>query len=274
MKKRMKLQVTVILILVCMVPGSNAFGQVIPLAGAHAHNDYNNERPLLDALSYGFTSIEVDVLLFENELYVGHELSETSYLLPTLTKAYLHPLDSIIRQNGGVLYPGYNHDFYLMIDIKTDAEETYKLLNKLLQPYQSWIKQYKEGFIQKDKITVFLSGNRPVKTVLMDSKRLVSLDGRPGDLGKGYSTQLMPIISQSYYNYSKWNGSGDMPGDDQDKIRTLAENVHSEGKLLRLWSTPDFEKGWYTLQSLGVDIINTDNLNDLRDYLIEKESGK
>ena len=32
-----------------------------PLERAHAHNDYEHARPLLDALSHGFTSVEADV---------------------------------------------------------------------------------------------------------------------------------------------------------------------------------------------------------------------
>ena len=258
------------LFLAFMIMSGISYGQITPLTGAHAHNDYNNDRPLLDALSYGFTSIEVDVLLIENEIYVGHELPGRSNLLPTLIEAYLQPLDSIIRSNGGTLYPGYNQDCFLMIDIKTEAEETYRLLNKLLQTYKSWIRQYDGEFDQKGKITVFLSGNRPVKTVFKDPERLVSLDGRPGDLRKGYSPGVMPVISQSYKVYSKWDGRGDMPKADQDKILALAENAHAEGKLLRLWGNPDLEQGWRLLQSLGVDMINTDNLKGLRDYFLDE----
>lgn len=47
------------------------YGQ-IPLEKAHAHNDYEHERPLFDALSHGFTSVEVDVHLVDGKLYVSH----------------------------------------------------------------------------------------------------------------------------------------------------------------------------------------------------------
>ena len=32
-----------------------------PLTQAHAHNDYEHDRLLLDALEHGFTSVEADV---------------------------------------------------------------------------------------------------------------------------------------------------------------------------------------------------------------------
>ena len=36
---------------------------VTPLRQAHAHNDYEHPRPLLDALDHGFCSVEADVFL-------------------------------------------------------------------------------------------------------------------------------------------------------------------------------------------------------------------
>jgi hypothetical protein len=46
---------------------------VVPLARAHAHNDFQHERPLFDALAHGFTSVEADVWLVNGELLIGHE---------------------------------------------------------------------------------------------------------------------------------------------------------------------------------------------------------
>lgn len=42
--------------------GAGPSDGVIPLARAHAHNDYVHTRPLLDALEHGFTSIEADYI--------------------------------------------------------------------------------------------------------------------------------------------------------------------------------------------------------------------
>jgi len=258
-----------VLFLLFLFVVSISFGQVKPQSGAHAHNDYNNDRPLLDALEHGFTSIEVDVLVINGEIYVGHDLPINGYMLPTLDKLYLQLLDSIIKKNGGFLYPGFSIRCYLMIDIKTEAELTYKALHELLLRYQSIINIGESG--QNSGIHIFLSGNRPVQTVLNDEKRLVSLDGRPQDLGKNYSANLMPVISQSYSTYSSWDGMGEMPINDQHKIRSLARKVHDEGKKLRLWGHPDNENTWTTLLTLGVDLINSDDLDGLSNYFSVKE---
>src|SRR5215210_7907450 len=42
------------------------------LPRAHAHNDYEHARPLLDALDRGFGSVEADIFLVDGALLVAH----------------------------------------------------------------------------------------------------------------------------------------------------------------------------------------------------------
>src|SRR5882762_8781684 len=97
-----------------------------PFSHAHAHNDYEHDRPLFDALRYGFTSVEADVFLIDGKLLVSH--TRPIFKARTLEQLYLSPLDSIIRANHGKVYQGYNGTFYLMIDIKSDGQATYTVL--------------------------------------------------------------------------------------------------------------------------------------------------
>src|SRR5689334_9637589 len=101
-----------------------------PLPRAHAHNDYEHKRPLLDALEQGFCSVEADVYLVGQELLVAHTSRD---LKPerTLEKLYLAPLKERVRANGGRVYRE-GPAFYLMIDVKTDAKATYAAVNKVL----------------------------------------------------------------------------------------------------------------------------------------------
>lgn len=253
--------------LLCWIGSSVAFAQVVPLVGAHAHNDYNHDRPLLDALSNGFTSVEADVLLIDGELYVGHDLPEGTNDLPTLEEAYLLPLDSIIQVNAGFVFPGFTRDFYLMVDFKTEAEATYQVLKEQLLPYGKWLMPEENP---QGRVNIFISGNRPIETILADKDRLVALDGRPEDLGKGYSVAEMPVISQAFYKYSDWDGIGKIPDLDKKNIEALVSATHKEGKMLRLWANPDTPGGWAAFRQLGVDIINTDNLEDLRNFLLSQ----
>src|SRR5918996_24410 len=78
-------------LLTATAPAAMATGATRPLERAHAHNDYEHERPLLDALDHGFTSVEADIYLVDGELRVGHDPED---LRPgrTLQSLYLDPL--------------------------------------------------------------------------------------------------------------------------------------------------------------------------------------
>ena len=101
-----------------------------PLKQAHAHNDYLHPRPLLDALDHGFCSVEADIFLTPDGLLIGHEQRE---LWPgrTLEKLYLDPLRERAKAGGGRIYP-VGPRFYLLIDVKTEAEATYAAPDKKL----------------------------------------------------------------------------------------------------------------------------------------------
>lgn len=237
----------------------SSFGQVKVLENAHAHNDYEHTRPLYDALSFGFSSVEADVHLMEDELYVSHDRPELQQA-HTLEELYLRPIDDLIHKNKGYVYKNHNHPFYLMIDIKTDGEKTYTKLKSILNNYTS--------ILQGDNppLIIFISGNRPINTIIKDQSRLVSLDGRPSDLGKGFDNKIMPVISIDFKSLSQWNGKGEISDEDLNKIKTLAKAVHTENKKLRLWAIPDQPNAWQILLDNGVDLINTDSLKELSEF--------
>ena len=258
-----------ILILLVFLPFLGQ-AQITPLPQAHAHNDYWHERPLLDALAHGFTSVEADVLLIDGELYVGHDMPDGPHQLPTLQEAYLEPLQQQSNQQDGAIYPGYKGPFYLMIDIKTDAQATYKRMKEVLLPYQSMLSHTKSGNYQPGVVTIFLSGNRPIEQVQQDDLQLVGIDGRPDDLGKGYSATFMPVISQHYRAIIDWDGDEPISRKQKRTLQQLTEKAHQEGKKVRLWATPEKPLVWKTLLENGVDFINTDQLADVQQFLEEQ----
>lgn len=240
----------------------SCFAQTKILQNAHAHNDYEHVHPLFDALSFGFNSVEADVHLVEGELYVSHDHPDIQSA-KTLEQLYLHPIDSLIRWNTGYVYKNQKYPFYLMIDFKTDGEKTYSKLKSILDNYASIL----QG--KNPPLIIFISGNRPIETIVNDKSSLVSLDGRPSDLGKGFSSKVMPVISIDFKSLSQWNGKGEMSVENQSKISKLAKAVHDENKKLRLWAIPDQPNAWQTLLDSGVDLINTDRLKELSEFLNE-----
>ncbi|KAA9346640.1 histidinol-phosphatase [Larkinella humicola] len=242
---------------------------VVPLPNAHAHNDYEQSRPLWDALDHGFTSVEADVYAHQDTLYVAHNRPAFWNTDKSLENLYLRPLAERIRQNGGKVYANYSGPVYLMIDFKTGADSTYRALEKVLQRYRSILTTCKGNRCQPGAVTVFISGNRPIETVKRAKERLVGIDGRAADLGKGFSRDLMPVVSDAYGNQLQWRGQGPMPDEQFQKLRQLVQRVHAEGKKLRLWACPEDPAVWAKLREAGADFLSTDQLELARDFLLK-----
>lgn len=258
--KRFSYQLFILLLLFFSPPLA---AQVVPLPNAHAHNDYEHPRPLLDALSHGFTSIEADIFLLKNELYVSHNRPISFKNVKTMESLYLQPLDSIVKANNGRVYPGYNGEFYLMLDFKAKGYETYQKLQEVLQNYLHLLAVPPHH----GPVTLFISGERPYTEILNGSGSLAGLDGRPNDLQRGIPREKMPVVSTSFKSLGYWNGNGEIPMDIRIKIRQMAESAHEEGKKFRLWAIPDNPEAWQVMLDSGVDLINTDQLEKLKDFL-------
>ena len=228
---------------------------VIP---GHAHNDYLNKPSLFEALDAKLISVEADVHFMKGDLYVAHVRPLGRNKKRSLENLYLKPLFEHVQKNGGKVYPNYDGPFYLMIDFKGHGKETFDRLVQLLEKYRSMLTTVENGELKQGAITVFLSGGRPTDAVLNAEPKLAFLDGRPSDIGNGYSPDVMPVISDSYHSQLNWNGLGKMPESEQLKLKELVSRVHAEGKKLRLWASPDHPNAWETFRVIGIDFINTD----------------
>ena len=162
-----------------------------PLPQAHAHNDYEHERPLLDALSHGFCSVEADIYLVDGALLVAHDRED---LRPdrTLQSLYLDPLRARVKSHGGHVYRD-GPLFTLLIDFKTAGEPTYRVLREVLADYREMLVTEVDGKRQPGAISVVISGNRPMATISTDQDRLCGIDGRLSDLQTKMPADLMPL---------------------------------------------------------------------------------
>ena len=245
------------------------YTQVQPLPKAHSHNDYERTRPLVDALANGFTSIEADVLYIYGRLYVGHNMPDSKrHSLRQLHKQYLKPLYKRYKKNKGAIYLGYERPFYLWIDIKFEPIKTYKKLREILYPFREMLNYYENGQFHKGAITIILSGERPFKLLLEDSLQLMTLDGRPSDLAKNYPSHLMPFISEHAGKVAGVNDYTKVGATEWGRIKNFIEKTHAQDKKTRLWATPEDEQLWQQLLDLEIDLINTDDLDRLRLFLI------
>lgn len=238
---------------------------VQPLPRAHSHNDYEQKRPLLDALAQGFCSVEADIWLVNGALLVAHDLKDAKPER-TLQALYLDPLRERARTNGGSVYPG-GPEFTLLIDLKSDAAPTYRVLRDLLAGYSPALTRFTPTNTTRGAVTVILSGNRPTELVAAETSRWCAIDGRFNELATNPPPSLVPLVSDSWRTHFDWIKDGTLTEAERRKLDDLVSQAHREGRRVRFWGVQDQPFAWRELHEAGVDLINTDKLAELRGFL-------
>jgi len=257
---------------------SQESGQVVPLERAHAHNDYEHERPLYDALDHGFKSVEADIWLIDGELVVSHDdprLPTTEEPQGTLESLYLEPLRRQVKANGGSVYRGDPDYFTLLIDIKSGDVATYRALHEELEDYAGIFTKFGPRGVRDGAVTAIVSGNRPRTLMEAQRVRYAAYDGRiPEDLGNSAQT-FVPLVSQNWNNLFTWQGVGPMPEAERQKLHDIVDTAHANGQRVRFWATSELpetrEAVWRELLAAEVDYINTDNLAALETFLLAND---
>ena len=246
----------------------SAHSQSVPLPNGFAHNDYCHDHPLFDALENGYTNIEADIFLEGDDLIVAH-INPFFRSEKTLETLYLKPLYDRIVKNNGQVYKGYTDPVILMIDVKTGANNTYAALKLLLEKYRPILSSYDHGKFLPGAITVVLSGHKPYKMIKSEANRLAFIDE---DLRKtDKDTTAVNVYTLSSCKYSKllkWTGKGSIPDGEQKRLCLYVAMAHKYGKKVRLWASPENNIVWGELLKCGVDLINTDKLITLKNFLI------
>jgi hypothetical protein len=245
---------------------------IVPLVRAHAHNDYEHKRPLLDALDQGFCSVEADIYKRGEALLIGH-LPFNLKVEKTLEKLYLDPLRERVKSNEGKVFPRGTH-FHLLIDVKTDGKDTYVALDKVFEKYTDILSVTRNGKFEEKAVTVVISGNCDRDTMTKQTVRYAGIDGRPSDLDSDTSAVLIPWVSARWGAEFRWDGKGPIPDAERMKLKEFVAKAHKHGRLLRFWTTPEKPEVWKELLDANVDLINTDKLEELRQFLMTYQSAK
>ena len=237
---------------------------------AHAHNDYEHERPLFDALSYNFKSIEADVFSVGDSLFVAHDFEDIKKGR-TLQKLYLNPLKKRIEKNNGSVY-GNGEEIILLIDIKDDGLKTYQILDRILKNYESILTIFENGEKKTGNVMVVISGNRPFEFMESQKIRYAGFDGRLENLDSNISPTLMPLVSDNWRKYFSWDGTGEMPLDQQKTLNAYSMKAKNQGYILRFWGTPNLTRSqraavWGELKEAEVGLTGADNLKELQHFL-------
>jgi alkaline phosphatase len=244
-------------LLICLFMLLAGLAQAQPLI--HAHNDYQQARPLTNALRNRVFSLEADVYRTERGLMVAHNIKDT-VTAPALAGLYLQPIIRLFRKHHGRISKSKTYAPILMIDSKAaGAAVIAQLVNETAAHPSVFDRSLNPLAVQ-----IVISGDRGNLSQWTYWPSFIQFDGRPYEVYDSATLLRVAFISDAYFKYVTET-------DSTTRIRQLAEKVHAMGKRLRLWAIPDNPTAWKRLRELGVDIINTDKVGECRDYFMKED---
>lgn len=267
---------------------------IIPKA-LHSHNDYWRPVPLYSALSVGAISIEADVWLYNDTLYVGHEQSALTSAR-TFDSLYIQPLLAVLQaQNppnssfvgntthNGVYDTASSQTLYLFVDVKTDGPKTFPAVVAALQPLRdagyltsvaaSTTSSSSDNIVvTPGAITVIGTGNTPLNQVQGVAPRDYFYDAPIPTLNSSFAnitSDVSPIASTDFAVQFPTKFA-----DADAEIALLQSQVavaHARGIMVRYWDQPGWPVGtrnavWRTLWENGVDLLNVDDLEGAANF--------
>ena len=90
------------------------------------------------------------------------------------------------------------------------------------------------------------------------------------DFSRKISSKIVPLISSDCRDSFEWDGKGIISENEKKILHELVIKVHNEKKEIRFWGSPDNKNTWEALLSAGVDLINTDNIEECRNFIIQQ----
>jgi alkaline phosphatase len=225
---------------------------------AHSHNDYLNATPFYLAFNNGFNSIEADVFPVDGVLYVAHNKVDIQ-LQNTLQNLYINPLlHKFVSDSARKLR--------LLVDIKEKYEISLPLLIKELEP----LKKYFSTLEKPNYLTIIITGDRPPPAAYKDYPNFIFFDDDLKLLHTAKEWCRVALVSLPFYKISVWNGKDSLGSKDKEAIHHIIDSVHTAGKPIRFWAAPDTEASWKWQMKLGADLIGTDKINELGNFLRRK----
>ena len=228
------------------------------VANTHSHNDYEQPIPFWMAYQEQFGSIEADIWLVNGQLLVAHNRQELA-LGRTLESYYVRPLAGQLEKNNGHPYEDTTRKLQILIDVKADSSVTLDALVILLKKYPV--------ITSCTSVSWVISGNRPKPELYTSYPSYIAFDGILHAQYTPEALSRISLMSDDLRYYTRWNGHDTIPVADKRKLQKDISAAHDLHLPVRLWDAPDFPEAWGRLIQLKVDLINTDHIRELAEYL-------
>lgn len=149
----------------------------------HSHNDYWRPNPLFTAIAVGCTSVEADVWLLDDDLYVGHSMKSIQKN-KTVRQMYLEPLLEMLDQNtadsaqksiptkqASIFNMNPNQTLVLLVDFKSNGPEVLTRLHDQLQPLRDkgYLSYYNGEKRINGAVTIVATGNAIFESILSNN---------------------------------------------------------------------------------------------------------
>ncbi|WP_462249204.1 PI-PLC domain-containing protein [Ferruginibacter sp.] len=222
---------------------------------AHAHNDYVHPVPFYTAFHAGFGSIEADVFVVNETLCVAHKKNEVQPQL-TLKALYLEPLLKEFTSNS-------NRHIKLLIDIKESYLQSLPLLLQELLPLQNFLSTPSA----KKSLQIIITGNRPPPAAYNNYPLYIYFDD---DLKLQHTADewaRVGLVSLQFSKLVTWKAEAAIEKKDKQILKHIIDSVHASGKPIRFWAAPDTLLSWKVQMKLGVDLIGTDKIETLANFI-------
>lgn len=228
-------------------------------ANGHAHNDYEHNIPFVQAYQLGFGSIEADVILEKDTLYVGHQHSDL-YTRPLyFERDYVLPLSRALQQQ-----KDSSRTVILLIDLKTEAVTT---LNKVI----SIIERYSQLTVSSS-VQFVITGNQPAPSAFEQYPSFIFFDGNINNPEHLRYPDRIALFSDNFKNYSDWKGKGRIRPGEKQALNAVIEKAHAFHKRIRFWGCPDNAHTWSTFMKMQIDYINTDQVEKFARFISSQDT--
>ncbi|PWW79762.1 hypothetical protein C7212DRAFT_349457 [Tuber magnatum] len=252
---------------------------IIPCRGIHSHNDCWRDVPLYSAISNGAISVEADVWLYNETLYIGHDASSLTENR-TFESLYINPLvDILTKQNptscfapsktrNGVFDTSISQTLFLFVDLKTPGKETWPAVVRALAPLRAldYLSSIKDNVLIPGPIIVIVTGSTPLDAIHPLSTRDYFFDGALWTLNSQNITKaISPVASAQLSAAVGEVGHEGLNAKQRGMAKKQVEEAHKKGIFVRYWDLPGWPVSlrngvWRDLVRAGVNLLNVDDL--------------
>lgn len=234
----------------------------------HSHNDYTRSVPFYEAYSQKIYSLEADMFYRDGNFYVSHDEKDINPQ-HTFQSMYLQPLISLYKMNNGKAWAGEDRLLQLLIEIKSNNTNVY------MDALVSILNQYPEIFNPEknpNAVLITITGRIPAPDQYSHYPSFVKFDGNLNDTYTEEQLKQVALFSVNFRSLSHWNGKGTMVKNEKEKVVAAINKAHALGKPIRFWGAPDGITAWNTFYWLGVDYINTDQVERCAEFFSDWEN--